>query len=597
MFKRFGIIWLIITVSLIFGGVIIPTLAVSAQSTDSSSSCLIIDLGLNDFKLSPEIPHDAYNFDSQACNENDPKPPQTEADRIKLQRVYDIFSWESFLAINWPVDDKGSPLEKISDAGAPQWTIWKESYEVFKEDGSKPADWEAPRTLPATAEFSTLPPVPDKRIRVLFAVNQAGSELPLWDQNGNMVYYEILLNQVEFEKIRDLQFYNQEGQIDYFRTIGQPSGLPPWEQFEFPWGSADKDETGSIELKLAWKIMDQDDIPGRFFTTEAYVLDNGNWVTKTVGLVGMHISHKTASSRNWIWSTFEQVDNLQVNDLEALEYAAEDQVLKPSFYDPTCPTCPVNVLPAPDPLGIRKTQVLRAIPISKATEELNDQVQERLKTEGSVWQYYELIGTQYVTDPSADPAATDQGLPESITNKSGGKPAPVYLLNSVIETYFQQGNQEVGSGGYGSFNSPKVTVFETQSCMGCHFSAGLTVARAGDNVLRLPGSANFSFLLQKAKALQLLFSVPFTAPIEARLNEGELPPTLTAPPNPPGGTAKDNCATLSSHESVTVEKVQYIGANTTVEGKWLVTVRGQACEQAYIVRLEENELKVYVLKK
>jgi hypothetical protein len=29
----------------------------------------------------------------------------------------------------------------------------------------------------------------------------------------------------------------------------------------------------------------------------------------TVGLVGLHITHKTNLQRRWIWSTFEQVEN------------------------------------------------------------------------------------------------------------------------------------------------------------------------------------------------------------------------------------------------------------------------------------------------
>ena len=42
-----------------------------------------------------------------------------------------------------------------------------------------------------------------------------------------------------------------------------------------------------------------------------------------MGLVGLHIAHKTQHAPQWIWSTFEQVDNYKGPD--------------PSFNDPACP--------------------------------------------------------------------------------------------------------------------------------------------------------------------------------------------------------------------------------------------------------------------
>jgi hypothetical protein len=58
----------------------------------------------------------------------------------------------------------------------------------------------------------------------------------------------------------------------------------------------------------------------------------------TVGLVGMHIGHKSKTSPQWIWSTFEQVDNLDVD-------AVAHPKLNPSFVDPNCPMCAVNQQP------------------------------------------------------------------------------------------------------------------------------------------------------------------------------------------------------------------------------------------------------------
>jgi hypothetical protein len=54
--------------------------------------------------------------------------------------------------------------------------------------------------------------------------------------------------------------------------------------------------------------------PLRFFTRVAWVLDpfdpTQTCKQVTVGLVGLHIVQKTASRPQWIWSTFEQIDNV-----------------------------------------------------------------------------------------------------------------------------------------------------------------------------------------------------------------------------------------------------------------------------------------------
>src|SRR6202034_160551 len=48
------------------------------------------------------------------------------------------------------------------------------------------------------------------------------------------------------------------------------------------------------------------------YTRSALVLDpqSGTCSTLTVGLVGLHIVQKTKTRPQWIWSTFEQVDNV-----------------------------------------------------------------------------------------------------------------------------------------------------------------------------------------------------------------------------------------------------------------------------------------------
>jgi hypothetical protein len=244
----------------------------------------------------------------------------------------------------------------------------------------------------------------------------------------------------------------------------------------------------------------------------------------TVGLVGMHIGHKTKTSPQWIWSTFEQVDNLDVD-------AVAHPKLSPSFVDPNCPMCAVNQLPQ-KVKGVYPripTQAWRGVPIRGDKVALNRQAQAALKAQGSVWQYYQLIDTQWPTDPTAPPAPWNGGLPNAIGNKPGGNPTPVFLTNITMETYFQKGNQVACNGeelpggqdcpasgpaqppvwnsALNSLGKPvtpgiNTLTFQTESCMGCHSSAGVWTAydpKSGKGKQSGQLTADFSWLLsQKA---------------------------------------------------------------------------------------------------
>ncbi len=72
---------------------------------------------------------------------------------------------------------------------------------------------------------------------------------------------------------------------------------------------------------------------------------------------------------------------------------------------------------------------------------LNAQAQAALKKMGSVWQYYQLIDTQWPTEPGAAPSG-DGGLPGAGDATSPAvNPTPTFLTNITMETYFQEGNQ------------------------------------------------------------------------------------------------------------------------------------------------------------
>jgi hypothetical protein len=465
-------------------------------------------------KLTSALPGDVFVPVKEALEKNSQFP--------QVQRLFDLWSWQAFLAVNWPTGSGGQPASSIAgyDAGNnPAWTTWHESNGIYLPHGATPPACTAQTGVAATALTSRnlaglvrpgIPAAPPaaaaKTGRALFNVSAVGelinghapvkpsksshiSEVdqaftgPLFDQNGNPTFYEILLENHEVGYLCANKLYSITGQIDFSAN--------PTNKVQFPSGQWQTNGSGAFELKLAWKILDpKKDKADRFFHQPAQVLIENQWTSVEVGLVGMHIAHKSQSSPRWIWSTFEQIDNL-----------ATDQVanpgLNPSYFNPNCPTCLVNVQPVGSNPANHPTQALRMIPIPPDKQELNREAQAALHAQNSVWQYYQLIDTQWPTNPAAPPISTgDTNLPDSIDNKSGGNPTPVYLTNITMETYFQVGNQSATLQQEG--NPPStVQVFGTESCTGCHSSAGIAIKGTPQNPTyggQLTG--DFSWLMQ-----------------------------------------------------------------------------------------------------
>jgi hypothetical protein len=483
----------------------------------------------------------------------------------KVQREFDLYAWQMFLALNWPTDEHGQPAGQINETfvGPPRWTLWHDSSTIFRTNGATPAACRQSLQLRALAPAREISlPVsrglPSFQLEANARANQRGTRYlgvmsavgelnaanlggdikqafsgPLIDQNGNFVFYEILIDPNEVTYLCDHKLYNINGQVDFSKNGGK---------VDMPIGHPLQDWSGSFELKLAWKIMAGNDEPSRFLVEDAYVMDQGAdgkplQRKVQVGLVGMHIGHKSETSPQWIWATFEQVDNLDVDPVKHPN-------LRASFNDANCSICTTNVAPQKGKDGVyprNPVQLSRAIPIPADKVALNAEAASTLGALGTVWQYYRLIDTQWPTDPTAPPSPWDSGLAQSVANKSGGRPTPVFLTNIIMESYFQGGNQpacnqqEAVPGNvdcpapYASlppgaavapytpdpvdWNSkansagpvkPGVTtqIFATESCVGCHSSAGVWTSydpqtRKGQK--SGPLTADFSWLLsQKA---------------------------------------------------------------------------------------------------
>lgn len=490
---------------------LLNALALQAQGASSSAA----------LQLSPDLPFDV-NIDALRKLSTTPDKPAAPydipaANIPPAQRLFDVFSWQSFIALNWPAANDGQPdrSKNISDTQAARvWESFVDASLVFQQDGAAPLGWSEAVTATqkrrvfwmngmalGTPAMAAKAPG-DFRKPIELAESLQAFTGPMIDQAGHWVRYQVALNRTEFDFLVANKLYNLEGQAEYTAR----------RRIEFP-ANAGTDRHGATEIKTSWKQLEPRDDPNRFFVRRASVkrLD-GTTFDADFALVGMHIAVRTQSSPTWIWATFEHIDNTAVNDLER---DSQGRLLRPSFFNPDFPAKPVNVLAPKNSAPVRQydpatgqdtgpavftswdeakttdpTQTLMVLPIPKATAALNREMQVLLAQAGSVFQYYELIGTQWPAEPEfpAFPngvAAQADGrlLPaslESIHFKVPGKLVPVFLVNTTMETFFQNGNQVAGPVAAddrlppGNIADPSM-IFATESCGGCHFSAGACI--------------------------------------------------------------------------------------------------------------------------
>jgi len=399
-----------------------------------------------------------------------------------IQPPFDIFSWQSFVALNWPADDKGQPLPgSIGDhPDAPRvWESYKDLSEIF--DNNAPLVLQLQSAKQSKLKFFYRTSKSPHRLDSLGNFLDADGD-PLIDRNLNFAVFEVNVNPVESDFIAANNLTTKRG-IDSISTpiTGKDKTN---RQIAMPSSSAATKAIGAMEIKTAWRILDSargGDDYSRYYTRDAVIYiaaenstTNTAFTIKTkVGLVGMHIIRKTGLFSKWIWSTFEHIDNTPDNLQQA--QMNQNPAVPWSFYYPQSlgmqPNTPVDTFPGEGgkykfdstwPYAKRYaqtvggesgrlygTQAQRMYPIYYRTEQVNELWRKKLA--GTVWANYKLVGTQWATS-----TLTPGPLPS----------APAMMGNSTLETF----------------------VLSTSSCVNCHNFA--SVKYNGDTV-----KTDFSFML------------------------------------------------------------------------------------------------------
>jgi len=511
-------------------------------------------------------------------------PPQS----VLFPKALDFadIAWKTFVTLNWPANDNGSPLENFVLGQAPLvprvWEFYRRPEEVFLPNAENPL-LNTPNPLAKTLNIDlfegkgsgleTTSNLQDKSklaensqlnleenllnsrawIKKVIDdnykcqgknkricddkenndfVGEANklvlNKIPIVDQKGNYIIVEMHLNGNEFNQIVDNEWYNASKLAEYDDEKNR---------FQFKSTTASID--APIEIKAAWRIFDENSTPvekARYYTTkrvvaipaDKYVCTTNNCGTDNpvletdppvleeieVGLIGFHIAYKIpkqeVSTPGWIWATFEQVDNLQVdNPPPGID-------LKPTLSNPGCETNAnkENCLPnypyvewpflwrdkAPHAVTRQDGQIKEQTPtqvqrLSKSTKlsedvkkdlkEQNKKWQEAFKnvTPDSVWQYYQLVGTQWLQNPRkiTDTPLLPRG--SLMSNIRLQQVQPGALVNVSMEAYSQ-------------------TKVNGDSCIGCHVAASLQ--SSSDNSQKV--TSDFSFLLERAQSSSNNFS-------------------------------------------------------------------------------------------
>lgn len=425
------------------------------------------------------------------------------------QTYFDCFAWQEFIGLNWDADpDKpGAPDPSTSpaafgkplDLGPPVFETYEDALDVFKPGAPPPGKWGV--IDPSPCKVHGMISGPGRRVLRMSSIVAPDFQTPngvrqafpgsgpswLADRDGNMVWYQILMDKDEFEYIVDKQYYSADKQlqaIDSDARIDLPAGTP---------GGA----LGSIEIKAAWLPISDPALQKRYRMQHAIILDgeDGSCHSVNVGLVALHIIHKTESQPTWVWATFEHVDDAPLAGATPASgtFLFSRPNCKPSPIPATCElgrppgtqtSCGANQPPAYEPSAyfskgatcpVYPIQVMHANPTDPTASAVNAYVGSLIKTANasSVYQYYRLVGVLWASN-SADPNAGPSPPIAPVLVNGITPPTTQPVANVVTETYAQN-----------------------MTCLSCHANA--RIAKSADELKYWkPYFSDFSFIMSQA---------------------------------------------------------------------------------------------------
>lgn len=477
--------------------------------------------------LSPDVPHDV--------------PAGSSAGIQDLA----IFAWREFVALNWPSLDPATTgmrgradvnasffISKGADGTYPLlvWQTYRHKNELFPANGVTDPSFDSsiPKYLYKLQGAFNGPPGTLSPAQPGFTMNifnnlDEASQIGLctmFAHDSIKIAYEAKVSRAIFDYANATKLTacddkghcptlvtartNTKANLAKYGGICAPPAGTTDPVVTLPCGDAsvagDAGE-GAIEIKAAWRALTPTERDsGRFFirtvlfyspSTKQYdtLYQNAAW-----GLVALHIIHKTKSFPDFVFASWEQVDNYDdVNNTNTEDLR---------FH---------NISGAPNPPP--DIPVSRAHPIHSQIPPVNDAVHAAFKARdpATVWQYYKLIGVQGTPVNGPPPA-----------NSPIDDLSYYYLANIVVETN-QALQNFFGKVANNGLPAPTQNVFfngasvQMGGCQGCHGFQGQSIggdmsrliAVAPSNSTQQPetidineGEAAKSFLERSRDALQ-----------------------------------------------------------------------------------------------
>jgi hypothetical protein len=379
--------------------------------------------------------------------------------------AFDNFAWRAFIALNWPSRleagrrGEADRTKAPGDPGPRVWETFKSRYELFEVDPD-----ERPVTPSPWTSYDGRNPCGnlDNRVKTLASFkpyadfNEASFTVgeflnPLVAQNRTYTRYEIRINRPEYDAIAA----NGWSLSKTLPNEAHPADLP----------------VGSIAVKAAWRVLTEADTPAvraRYYVVEgAQAVDVAESIAAgrivcslaDVALVGLHIAIKTRYRPQWLWSTFEHVDNVPpAGEGDAREPDARDAGVPYSYFDPSRPDLRLPLLGTPASLPVSLAnppkldpapmQVTRRHPIHPSTMMLNRAYWALPGVKGTVWEHYMLVASQWPTTPNPPGPGNDGTYFPGLTLNPGDPREPYQsddpsrenrenIANTTLETYLQ----------------------------------------------------------------------------------------------------------------------------------------------------------------
>jgi hypothetical protein len=479
--------------------------------------------------------------------------PTTTKSYADLYKAYAELAWRDFLSLNFPADYSNGEYSPSTTNGLDYndgdyqawWETFAEARDIFRPNGIAPVSF-GEHDVPDACSTLELKQGQTRPRRVLKDTTKYGDDVldeyvqanrmgPVIDQNGNYLRYGLNFNETMYAYIVSNVLYTVEGQEAFDANDPDENDSP----IDWPQGVYSTDTepvAGSIFIKSAWKILTSEDDESKFYRTEAYIYNEAGGpfpfsdeptVTEscsieTVGLVGLHIVHRTNSAPQFIWATFEHVDNAPwladfANGTPSGSYSLFDASSCPAADGK--PSCTFNQLPDhpwnPEKTGQTPSQIVRVAAPGHYAEYVNSNMQITLGSNygETVWANYFLVDVQFPTVTVVEDSST--GLATENPAYPDGMPTPTFLANSTMETYvqgFYSGETTTNSDDIPTSDQMQNVTYDdskgvkpnfvsiynqsggadrvTSSCVGCHYDAGMVTG----------ANANFVFSLSRAQS-------------------------------------------------------------------------------------------------